>query len=111
MSSPQQYVDRLTALAEAARHHPEPAVAVSLLCQLLLDVVKEIQPITQKYGLVLRTGGALAVLEALEQDLAAAELQLAATSLPGAQAGTYEDLQTNVGSIGRDGRDTTSIPG
>lgn len=100
MPSPQQYVDRLTALATAARHHPEPSVAVSLLAQLLLDFVTELQPMIQKYGLLLKAGGAAAVFEQLEADLAAAELQLAATSLPGAQAGAYTDLQPDAGSIG-----------
>lgn len=113
MSAPQQYVDRLTALAEAARHHPEPAVAVSLLAQLLLDFVAELQPTIQKYSLLLRTGGAAAVFEELERDLAATELQMAATALPGAQAGTYEDLQASGNSVtGHDhSQDTTGTAG
>lgn len=106
MPSPQQYIERLTALATAARHHPEPAVAVSLLAQLLLDFVTELQPLVQKYALLLKAGGAAAVFEQLEADLEAAELQLAATALPGAQAGTYADLQPDAGTVaGEPGHD------
>lgn len=116
MTSAQQYIARLTALATAARHHPEPAVAVSLLAQLLLDFVAELQPLVQKYGLLLKAGGAAALFEQLEADLAAAELELAATALPGAQAGTYQDLQPDAGTVagepGHDpNQDTTGTAG
>lgn len=98
MATPQAYVDRLTQLAASARHHPEPAVAVSLLAQLLLDVVRELQPLAEKYSLILKASGASAVFEALEEDLRQAELQLAATALPGAQLGAYADQQPDPNS-------------
>lgn len=97
-TTPENFVLRLAALAEEARHHPQPGVAVSLLAQLLLDVVAELQPLAQRYGLLLRTGGAAAILAELDKHMEAAELQLGATALPGAQAGTYEDLQPDATS-------------
>lgn len=100
-TTPENFVLRLAALAEEARHHPQPGVAVSLLAQLLLDVVAELQPLAQRYGLLLRTGGAAAILAELDKHMEAAELQLGATALPGAQAGTYEDLQPDA---------TTTVP-
>lgn len=99
MSSPKQYIERLTALATAARHHPEPAVAVALLAQLILDFVIELQPFMDKYALLLRTGGALAVIEELERSLGDTELRLAVTAMPGSQPGTYEDLQPLSGIV------------
>lgn len=101
-TTPENFVLRLAALAEEARHHPQPGVAVSLLAQLLLDVVAELQPLAQRYGLLLRTGGAAAILAELDKHMEAAELQLGATALPGAQAGTYEDLQPDA--------TTTTVP-
>lgn len=97
-TTPENFVLRLAALAEEARHHPQPGVAVSLLAQLLLDVVAELQPLAQRYGLLLRTGAAAAILAELDKHMEAAELQLGATALPGAQAGTYQDLQPDAGT-------------
>lgn len=121
MSSPKQYIERLTALATAARHHPEPAVAVALLAQLILDFVIELQPFMDKYALLLRTGGALAVIEELERSLGDTELRLAVTAMPGSQPGTYEDLQANANALGQanqlgqpgfdPGQDTTGTAG
>lgn len=67
---------RLADLAKEARHHPQPAVAVALLSQLLLDVVVELQPLAQRYALVLKASGFLANLE---RSVESAALQLAAT--------------------------------
>lgn len=111
MSTPAQaFIDRLAALAQEARHHPQPAQAVALLAQLLLDVVTELQPLAQKYGLLLKASG---FLESLERSVDETQLQLTAASLPGAQAGTYEDLQASATSVtGHDpDQDTTGTAG
>lgn len=103
-ANPQQFLTRLATLAQESRHHPQPGVAVAMLCQLLLDVVAELQPLADRYGLLLRTGGAGAVLAELDKHIEGAKLQLVATSLPAAgittgegstdQAGHNPDLDT-----------------
>lgn len=38
-----ELIERLKHIAETAKHHPQPAVVVAALAQLLLDAVNEIQ--------------------------------------------------------------------
>lgn len=97
-TAPENFLQRLTDLAQDARHHPQPGVAVSLLAQLLLDVVAELVPLYQRYALLLRTGGAADLLAELEKHINATAVQLGATALPGAQAATYQDLQPDAGT-------------
>lgn len=101
-TTPENFIARLDALAQEARHHPQPSVAVALLAQLLLDVATQLQPLVQRYGLLLRTGGAAAILEDLDRHIQSTELEMTATSLPAAQAGAYEDLQPDA--------TTTTVP-
>lgn len=104
-TTPKDFIARLAALAAEARHHPQPAVAVALLAQLLLDLVAELQPVAEKYALLMRSGGALAVIEELDRNLMEAELQMGAAALPAAQAGTYQDLQADSASLATGGHD------
>lgn len=61
---PSEFIQRLQTIAQDARHHPEPAVAVSLLAQLLLDLTLELEPLAKKYGALLQASGFLDQLEA-----------------------------------------------
>lgn len=95
---PIEFVQKLAAIAAAARHHPEPAIAVEQLAQLLLDLTNELVPIAQKYGTILQMSG---FLDELENAANQAEAALAAgTENPAAAAnpepilpaGTVADL-------------------
>lgn len=74
--TPKDFVSRLETIAQGARHHPEPAVAVALLSQLLLDMAVQLEPIATKYALVLQAsgfpGGMEGTVDQVQQDLTAA---------------------------------------
>lgn len=92
--TPKEFIERLQAIAQEARCHPEPAVAVSLLAQLLLDLSLELMPLAQKYGLLLQASGFLDHLEA-SANQASADLQATASSSAEPvtlEAGTVEAL-------------------
>lgn len=86
---PNEFIARLQTIAQDARHHPEPAVAVSLLAQLLLDLTMELQPLAQKYGMLLQASGFLDNLEA-SANQAAADMQ--ATAVTPAEAALIADV-------------------
>ena len=56
---PNEFIARLQSIAQDSRHHPEPAVAVAVLAQLLLDLTLELQPLANKYAMVLNATGFL----------------------------------------------------
>lgn len=96
MSVPaEQFVSRLANLAKEARHHPQPAVAVALLAQLLLDVVVELQPMAQKYALLLKASG---FLDNLERSVDQAAMELAAIG-PAKPEG-FDAAQETTGAAG-----------
>lgn len=94
---PSEFIERLQSIAQDSRHHPEPAVAVSLLAQLLLDLTIELEPLAQKFGLLLQAsgfpGGTGEMLAHIEAEIAAAQeaAGLAAESVA-LDAGTVEAL-------------------
>jgi hypothetical protein len=55
--SPKDFIERLSTIAQDARHHPEPAVAVALLAQLLLDLAVQLEPLADKFSLLLKASG------------------------------------------------------
>lgn len=55
--TPKEFIARLETIATEARHHPEPAAAVALLAQLLLDLAVSLEPLAEKYALVLQASG------------------------------------------------------
>lgn len=69
---PIEFVEKLAAIAAAARHHPEPALAVEQLAKLLLDLTNELMPIAKKYGAILQMSGFLDDLERAANDAQAA---------------------------------------
>lgn len=69
---PIEFVEKLAAIAAAARHHPEPAIAVEQLSQLLLDLTNELIPLVQKYGTILQMSGFMADLERAANEAQAA---------------------------------------
>ena len=60
---PAEVIDRLTAIAEQARYHPEPGYVVQILAQLLLDLAVSLKPVAEKYAVLLQASGALDEIE------------------------------------------------
>ncbi len=55
--SPKELIERLESLAEAARHHPEPALAVHQLAVLVLELAQQLEPMVAKFNLLLSAAG------------------------------------------------------
>ncbi len=55
--SPKELIERLEHLAEAARHHPEPAVAVHQLAVLVLELASQLEPMVAKLNILLAAAG------------------------------------------------------
>lgn len=88
--TPKEFISRLETIAQDARHHPEPAVAVTLLAQLLLDLAVELEPLAAKFSLVLQAGGfpgpLAQTVDQVQSDLSAA-----------GGAGNPDELDPNTG--------------
>lgn len=93
----QNLIARLKLIAEQARHHPEPAVMVALLAQLLLDLATELEakaPIFMKFFTLLGTDAsafeaAIAKVQA-EIDAAQAATDADAAGWPAVAEGSGE---------------------
>ncbi len=55
--SPKELIERLSNLAAEARHHPEPAVSVAMLADLVLELAKQLEPMVSKFSLLLSAAG------------------------------------------------------
>ncbi len=55
--SPKELISRLSQLAEEARHHPEPAVAVQQLAVLVLELARQLEPMAAKFSILLQAAG------------------------------------------------------
>lgn len=55
--SPKDLIDRLAHLAETARHHPEPGVAVETLAVLVLELARQLAPLTARFSILLHATG------------------------------------------------------
>ena len=73
---PKQFIEALAKIANEARHHPEPALVVAELAQLLHTLALELMPIAEKFAFVLGAAG-------FPPEQVVAELDKAIASLTG----------------------------
>ncbi len=55
--TPKELIERLAHLAAEARHHPEPAVSVAMLADLVLELAQQLEPLVSKFNLLLSAAG------------------------------------------------------
>lgn len=67
------FLTNLQTVADTARHHPEPGLAVSLLAQLIQDMAVTLQPHLEKFGVLLNQAG---LLDGLDKAAVQAQIDL-----------------------------------